>query len=263
MDYIRGDFLKLNDSCELMSRGIETVSFLSVDSTQSAARRHATVGGYAPVLFLADTQTKGRGRLGRSFYSPSGTGLYMTLMIDVTSDEPADVARITSAVAVAVAVAAERVTEIECKIKWVNDIYIGERKACGILAESFLVGEKRYVAIGIGLNVSTADFPKELSQIACSFGDGGMKDVRRALAIEIATSVSDAYESVKRGDTSYMDEYRKRSAVLGKNIIFKRDGAEREGYATSIDDCGGLNVISDGEYLTLKGGEISVSLKKL
>lgn len=262
MDYIREDFLEIDGSCELKSHEIEVLSFRCVDSTQSVARRHAAAHGYTPALFLADAQTDGRGRLGRSFYSPTGTGLYMTLMRDVTFDAPADIARITSAVAVAVACSAEKITGVECRIKWVNDIYIGERKACGILAESFSVEEKRYVAVGIGLNISTSDFPKELSDIACSFGDGGRENVRRELAIEIAVAVSEAYEAVKRGDISYMDEYRRRSAVLGKNIIFKCNGVERDGYAYAVDDCGSLQVISDGESLTLNGGEISVSLKK-
>lgn len=262
MDYVKEDFLRLCENRELAARGIEAVSFLNVDSTQSAARRHAKAEGHVPVLFVADTQTEGRGRLGRSFYSPSGTGLYMTLMREVTLDEPADVARITSAVAVAVARAAESITGAECKIKWVNDIYVGDRKACGILAESFSVGERRYVAVGIGLNIATADFPEELSQIACSFGDGGRKNVRRELAVAIATAVSDVYEAVRLGDTSYMNEYRERSAVLGKNIIFERDGVKREGHAVAVDDFGRLQVISENEMLTLNGGEISVSLKK-
>ena len=136
---------RISKSEKLKSRGIATVYFSSVDSTNSAARRHAAEGGATPTLFLADSQSAGRGRMGRSFFSPAETGIYMTLLFDVTHDAPTSTVALTSAAAVAVVRAASAVAGADCLIKWVNDVYVGGRKACGILAHvGFPRGASRY-----------------------------------------------------------------------------------------------------------------------
>ena len=160
------------DSKRLSDRGILVAFADEIDSTSAEARRWAECGGKAPALFVAERQTAGRGRLGRSFYSPSDTGIYMTLLLEIGEDFP-DTAGLTSAAAVAVLRGTDRLTQGKTQIKWVNDILLDGKKICGILAESFLVGDKTYAAIGIGVNVSTKDFPEDIRGIAGS-SSGGM-----------------------------------------------------------------------------------------
>lgn len=263
MDHKKKDFLVIEKEQVLLTRGIELLSFDTLDSTQSEARRHVSAGGHSPTLILANTQTEGRGRLGRSFFSPPESGIYMTLLCDVTDSSPYDIAHVTSAVAVACARAIEGVTGVACGIKWVNDLYVGERKACGIIAESFSANDRRFCAIGVGVNLCTRDFPDELSDIAVSLTDTMSDELRRELTLELAASVFDVFDILSSGDVSYMDEYRARSVVLGHAVRFTRNGALFEGIATDIDDEGGLVVrLPDGSKITLMGGEITLRLKE-
>lgn len=262
MEFFKEDFLGISEDGELALRGIALSSFGHIDSTQLAARRYAEALGATPALFVADSQSQGRGRLGRSFYSPSDTGIYMTLLIDVTDGPTAGTCRLTSAAAVAVALAAESVTGARCLIKWVNDIYVSGRKACGILAESFFVGERRFVAIGVGVNLCTSDFPQEIARIACSLTDNATRGQRARLTVAIACNLFDLYGALCKGDVSYMDEYRRRSAVLGRRVAFLQNGETREGIAIAVDDGGGLCVkLDDGDTVTLSSGEITLRIK--
>ena len=246
------------DSKRLSDRGILVAFADEIDSTSAEARRWAESGGKAPVLFVAERQTAGRGRLGRSFYSPSDTGIYMTLLLEIGEDFP-DTAGLTSAAAIAVLRGTDRLTRGKTQIKWVNDILLDGKKICGILAESFWVGDKTYAAIGIGVNVSTKDFPEDIRGIAGSIG----KRVDRVKICErIACELYDLCLCASRGDRLYMQEYRERSAVLGKRVTFIREGMASEGIATDIDDDGALCVVLDnGEKVTLSGGEITLRLK--
>ena len=246
----------------LKDRGITPIYFDTVDSTSSAARRYAADGAVtSPALFIADSQSAGRGRLGRSFYSPASTGIYETLLLDVTCDSPASLSLVTSAVAVAVSDAILEVMGIDCRIKWVNDVYVGAKKAGGILTESFFVGERRMLAIGVGVNLSTESFPTELKDIATSLCDSPSESIRASLTCRIAANIFDIYERVRSGDRGFMDEYRRRSAVLGKRITFTQNGIAQSGLATEINDEGHLSVaLDDGTRATLSSGEISVRL---
>ncbi len=249
-------------SSELKDRGITPIYFDTVDSTSSAARRYAAEGGSTPALFVADSQSAGRGRLGRSFYSPASTGIYETLLLDVDSDCTSSLSLVTSAVAVAVADAIWEITKIHCLIKWVNDLYVGDRKACGILTESFFANSRRVLAIGVGVNLGTHDFPAELEGIATSLCSSFSESLRARLTCRIAANVFDIYERVRSGDRSFMDEYRRRSAVLGKQITFTKNGVTKSGVATEINDEGHLTVILyDKSREILLSGEISVRLQ--
>ena len=256
--FLRRSYDDICDSKKLSDRGITVCFADEIDSTSSEARRWAESGGNTPALFVADRQTAGRGRLGRSFYSPSNTGIYMTLLLGVGDDFPG-IAGITSAAAVAVLRGTDRLTRKRTQIKWVNDILLDGKKIAGILAESFFVGEKQYISIGIGVNVSTKDFPEDIRDIAGSIG----KRVDRVKICEsIACELYDLCLSAAEGDRSYMNEYRERSAVLGKRVTFVKDGTASEGIATEIDDDGALLVTLDnGDKVMLSGGEITLRLK--
>ena len=179
----------------------------------------------------------------------------MTLALDVFADASADAVRLTAAAAVAVSRAIKQVTGITVGIKWVNDLYFNEKKVCGILAESFSCGDGRCALVGVGINLSTRDFPSGLRDVAGSLG-GGSDGVRRELAVAVCREIYDLYE---KKDRSFMDEYRVLSVVLGKRVRFFIGGEAFEGHAEDIDGDGALSVRTDGgEVKRLYSGEISL-----
>lgn len=153
---------------------------VSVDSTNTEAKRLVKNGKAAPFLVVANEQTAGRGSKGRSFYSPANTGIYMSLVVaDAISP---DTVKITSGAAVAVKSAAERLSGKTLRIKPINDIYLEDKKICGILCETVYDGsDSASVIIGVGMNITTAVFPAELS----SAGSLGADVSREELIAEI------------------------------------------------------------------------------
>lgn len=242
---------------------IDIFYYGTVDSTNKRAREHAA--NKAPsraALIVADGQTEGRGRLGRSFYSPDGTGLYMTLLLPAPREEL--FTRLTALCAVAVRGAIGDIFGVETSIKWVNDLYLDGRKVAGILAESFAVGEVRYVALGVGVNICTKDFPEELSGLAGALSEGRESEDeeradRLALAFSICKELMAALESEELGQ--YMELYRRASCVIGREIRFFENGEEKQGRAVDINDRGELIVNTADGKRALCGGEISVRLK--
>ena len=230
----------------------------SLDSTNSEARRLAESGCDAPTLIIAKEQSAGRGRMGRSFYSPADTGLYMTALLEAAEDLR-DTVLITTTAAVATSRAIERLARISVGIKWVNDLYFNGKKICGILCESFEASGKRFVAVGVGVNLSTKDFPAELVNIAGSLGV--RDDIRDDLAALIFGELWRAYHASDRGDV--LAYYKARSVVINKNIVFFEDGRKYFGTATDIDGYGRLLVRLDGGgEKILSSGEITLRLDK-
>ena len=228
----------------------------SLDSTNSEARRLAERGHANPTLIIARSQSAGRGRMGRSFYSPEDTGLYMTAMFEA-SENFCDTVLLTTAAAVATAKAIERLACISVGIKWVNDLYLDTKKICGILCESFEAFGKRFVAVGIGINLCTEDFPCELNGIAGSLGI--KKDIRDDLAATIFGKLWHYYHTADKSDM--IAYYKERSIVIGKRIFFFEGGNKYFGTAYDIDMYGRLWVhLDDGNEKTLSSGEITLRL---
>lgn len=236
----------------------EVVIFDSIDSTNNEARRRAERGDTVPSLIIAEHQTAGRGRLGRSFYSPANTGLYMTALFEISSS-PSDTVFLTTAAAVAMAKAIEKCAGISVDIKWVNDLYLFGKKICGILCESFATGNRRYVAVGIGVNLYTEDFPEELSEIAASLCPE--RDVKYELASEVFGTLWRFYDTGDR--TDMLEYYRAHSMVLDKRVVFYENEKAHFGVAESIDKDGRLCVaLDDGSKKILSSGEITLRLDK-
>lgn len=227
-----------------------SIHFDSIDSTSSYARRN-TSKLPLPCIITASHQTKGRGRTGKSFFSPDGTGLYMTLLIK--ANPKADL--ITPAAAVSVCKAIEELTDIAPDIKWVNDIFVDSKKVCGILSECFCVDSVTYIAVGVGLNLTTTDFPDDLIQ-ASSLGVDCEKD---SLALKIATGISDYIENP---DNNYvLSEYKKRLFVIGKTITYEKNGTAYVAEVNGINEFCNLCVTTeDGKKDILSSGEISIRL---
>lgn len=225
-----------------------------IDSTNTEAKRYALSGGCAPALFVADRQTSGRGRMGRSFYSPEGTGIYMSLLLPV-KESPEDTLLMTSAAAVAVRRAIRFVCGREVGIKWVNDLYLNDRKICGILCE--LLADRGMMIVGVGINLSTEDFPTEISHIAGSLGVSGA-EVRDALCAACTTELYRIWRELPVAD--FIEEYRQGSVVLGREVRYTENGQTYYGRAVDIDDRGRLYVEdSQGHPHILASGEISLT----
>lgn len=244
-----------------------------IDSTNSEAKRIAAVWaeeGFEhtkPALLIANMQENGRGRLGRTFYSPEDTGVYMTLLWP--SDAAYETAvRITAKTASAVCTGLCEVTSLPLSIKWVNDIYLGGRKIAGILVESVAAEERvRALVIGIGINVSTGDWPAELQGIAASL-TGGMAADSEILPVPDRTEIVIRVirqlirEVSDLGDISYLDVYRNRSCVLGETVDYTKNGVTKTGEAVAIDDHGALIVETADGREVLDSGEVTVRVKR-
>ncbi len=233
--------------------------FKTIGSTNTEARLLADGGAQHGTLVISEQQTEGRGRRGKSFFSPSGTGIYMSIILR-PDKSVSELQMITVATAVTVCKALEQLYGCQPKIKWVNDIFLNERKICGILTEAVMdmeSGGLDCIVVGIGINCTTneVDFPKELQGVAGSIGEKGMS--RSALAAEIYKEILRRFNELDNPDL--IKEYRSRSMMQGKMVSFLMDGEEKRAKAIDINDVGNLIVrFQDGSQKVLCGGEISV-----
>ena len=243
----------------LLGKGVFVRVFDNIDSTNNEAKRMLEGGFSGFAIIAAEAQTGGRGRLGRSFYSPESTGLYFTLIIPPCF--PVEEATLlTPAAAVATVRVLEKISGESLQIKWVNDIYKNDKKICGILAEAVLDtvgGGFSGFAVGIGINLSTEDFPEDIAEIAASLKtDADRNEIAAGIASELFAFAKNL------SAREFIPEYRNHSFVTGKEIYFIKDGEKANATALGIDDDGGLAVkLENGEITTLRGGEISVRIK--
>ncbi len=230
-------------------------------STNLTAKQLAADGAGHGTVVVACRQSGGRGRCGRSFYSPKGTGLYFTVVLRRNLSEK-DVTMITCMAAVAVCRVLRYVYGKEASIKWVNDIYIKDRKCCGILAElgsDPQTGEGRFVVVGIGINlfVPRGGFPREL-QCAASVFEWGETVYRERFIARIVNEITDMYENLNGLD--FMDEYRALNMVIGRDVMVIRDGERRCAKAVAITGEGHLVLKFAEGVEELSYGDVSVHL---
>lgn len=237
-----------------MKNDISVLYYPQVDSTNNEAKRLIQNAGKEAFLVTAERQTAGRGRQGKSFYSPPATGIYMSLVIHPNLLLQNAVTA-TTAAAVAVCRAIERLTPLKPRIKWVNDVYLGDKKVCGILTEAvsdFELGVVTSVVIGIGVNIKTSDFPESVEHAGALNAD-----VKRA---QLIGAIADELLAITLGDYSeFIEYYRNHSMLIGRKINYIENGRVTAATAIAIDEHGGL-VIEDenGVQRTLNSGEISI-----
>lgn len=210
-------------------------------------------------VIIALKQTDGRGRLGRSFYSPENNGIYLSYFLKPSVNDE-DVVLITSAAAVAVCKALEKNVAILPKIKWVNDIFYDGKKLCGILVEAVrnTKNELSGLIVGIGLNCLRGSVPDELSTIVGYLSDFCDNIDINKIAADIIYELSQIESLINENKLN--NEYKKRSLVIGKNINVLGD-MPYKAYAKDIDDrCGLVAEREDGKVITLTTGEISIRL---
>ncbi len=236
----------------------------SVTSTNTLLKELAQQGCDEGYVLIARRQTAGKGRLGRSFYSPPDSGLYLSLLLRPKLNVQ-DALFITTSAAVAVAKAIETCCghERRAQIKWVNDIYLDGKKVCGILTEAaidFESGGLEYAVLGIGVNITPppGDFPDELAGIATSvFKDGTSGNVRNKLAAEILRELSALPPDFTSEEI--LDEYRRRSNLIGKDVFALFKNRTLPCHVLGIDDKARLAVrFEDGSEQALSSGEVSI-----
>ena len=233
------------------------------ESTNAEVREKAEQGVVEGYLLVAGEQTKGRGRYKRNFFSPSGTGIYFSLLLRPDGMLAQQATGITTMAAVAMCEAIARLSGKEAKIKWVNDIYVNRKKVCGILTEASMgleSGTLDYVVLGVGVNVypPVNGFPEELNHKAGVLFDEMQDDMKNRLIALFLENFWAYY--LKQSDESYIEKYKEYSLVTGKQIQVLRQGQIREAYVRGIDDeCRLLVEYRNGERETLSCGEISIS----
>ena len=237
--------------------------FDCVESTNTLAKAMAASGSPAGTVLIADSQTGGRGRRGRSFHSPSGTGIYMSAILR-PGCAPTELMHLTCAVAVAMCDAVEKAAGFRPGIKWTNDLVFGKRKLAGILTELGLSpsGTVDYAVIGIGVNCTqeSGDFPEEIREIAgsVSMAAGGPVD-RAALAAAMVEALAEMDQTLLSGRQTVLDRYRRDCITLGQDIALIRGDEIRHGKALDIDPEGALIVrFAPGHVETVSSGEVSV-----
>ena len=255
---VRGIRSHLSDRCAKLRPEV----FVSVDSTNSVCIRKARKGENEGYVAVAGAQTAGRGRRGRSFYSPADSGLYMSILLHPEGYSSTQILRLTTAAAVAVSEAIEALSGKEADIKWVNDIFVDGRKVCGILSEAICSvpdGKLEYVVVGIGINAyaPAGGFPEEIKETAgCVFDEPavGLKD---RLVAEVLDRFMACYDDLL-GDYCY-DEYCSRSLVIGKDIMVLKEDSSVKAHVLDLDKDFGLMVrYPDGSEEVLRSGEISI-----
>lgn len=235
--------------------------FKTIDSTNNFAKSLAQLGAEHGTTVISEVQTQGKGRMGRSFYSPLGMGIYMSVILRPKLSVEHSLL-ITSCAAVAVAEAIEKVSGVECKIKWVNDIYAGGKKLCGILTEASVNVEQgglEYAIVGMGINVQNVTFPKNVADIATSIKlETGENISRSLLAAEVLNCLEEKLESIT--DKSFIEEYRRRSNLMGKRITVTQGDNVYEASCTGIDEYGRLLIkLDNGEDRALSSGTIRLA----
>lgn len=238
-----------------------------VDSTNRVLKEAAAQNEPAGKVLIAEQQTAGRGRMGRKFFSPDQSGLYMSILL--RPDLPvADTQLLTLAAAVAVAEAAEALTGRAIAIKWVNDLFLDGRKVCGILTESALYptdGRLAYAVVGIGINLfpPLGGFPPELADIADSLWAGCPSDGADELYAALCAGILNRFAVYvdRLSERAFLEPYRSRSMVIGRRVTLL-PGRE-DVLVTNIDDDGRLCVLdAAGERRIVSSGECSVLVRE-
>lgn len=259
------DILSKHSIGEYLKYPLDIHVYQTISSTNTILKEMAETGAPEGTVLVANEQTSGRGRLGRKFASPSGTGIYFSILLrpDIPAGESLF---LTTSAAVAVAKAIESVSERKAKIKWVNDVFIDDKKVCGILTEATFnmeTAKLNYAVVGIGINVCFPEggFSEDINEIATAIFDNKSDSVnkRSKLLANVLNYFMDYYHSF--GSKSYLEEYRNRSLIIGRKIIVIDKSGNKPATAISIDDdCHLLVRFEDGTEKLLSSGEVSIKL---
>ncbi len=235
-----------------------------VTSTNTVLKQMAEAGATEGTVLIAQEQTGGKGRLQRRFFSPAGTGIYMSVLLRPDISAP-DCLFITTASAVAVAEAIKEVCGKDARIKWVNDVYCDGKKVCGILTEASLdleSGGVAYAVLGIGINVyrPPEGYPDEIAGVAGAIIDNadGMGDLRSRVTACVLKRLWTYYSELDK--RRFLDKYKALSMIVGREVYVLRKNTSHKAYVIGIDDDCCLRVrYFDGSEELLSSGEVSIN----
>ncbi|MBQ5765054.1 MAG: biotin--[Clostridia bacterium] len=232
----------------------------SLISTNKTAKELAENGAKEGTVIVAKKQTGGRGRLGRSFYSPEGTGLYFSIILR-PDFSPEQNLLITPAAAVAVSTVIEALTDTKAQIKWVNDIFINGKKVCGILSEAKLnaKGTTEYVILGIGINLTPpkGGFPKDIEFVAGALFNAPQNDTANEIMVKTVTTFLSLYQGLT--DDKIYTEYEKRLMLKKAEVNYTENGEVKHGTVLGVDRSFNLIINkADGKEFHLSSGEVTI-----
>ncbi|WP_105206763.1 bifunctional biotin--[acetyl-CoA-carboxylase] ligase/biotin operon repressor BirA [Streptococcus suis] len=243
---------------DLISQELQLPVHLNTDSdsTQLDAKQGIEAGHSSPALYLAPYQNKAKGRFGRPFYASKSGGIYMSLRLSPNvlflEFKP-----YTILAAAAVVKAIQSLCDLDVQIKWVNDIYLGQKKVAGILTEAISSMENQRVTdviIGVGINVHIDDFPKELRQSAGNLFDDQPPFTRN----QLITAIWKAF--FETDEQELIALYKEKSLVVGQQVSFVENQVEFKGTAIAVTDTGNLVIqLDNGKAKIISSGEISLT----
>lgn len=245
-------------------RSMELCVLPTAKSTNTLVYEKAVSGQAEGYAVFSNEQTEGRGRYGRTFYSPCKTGIYMSLLLRPDSYSAKQAVRITTMAAVAMCETIEAVSGKQAQIKWVNDIFIDGKKVCGILTDASFgleSGMLEFAVLGIGLNVyyPSGGFPDDIRDIAGAVFHETRHDMKNRLAAEFLNRFMAYYAA--ENQCGYIEKYRERCFVIGRHIMVNNGDRSRGALALGIDDaCRLLVRYDDGTEEYLMSGDISIRL---
>jgi BirA family biotin operon repressor/biotin-[acetyl-CoA-carboxylase] ligase len=255
------DLLALLEPGMLIGRDIRV--FQETTSTNDVADKLGRDGVKEGAVVFAESQTRGRGRLGRSWLSSQGKGLWFSVLLRPALS-PQSATQITVASAIALARALKKTAAIQCGIKWPNDILVNERKLCGILTEMTAEVDKiNYIVLGIGVNVNflESDFPADLRKSATSLAiEAGRKFKRAEVAAAILRELNCDYLRLKAGEfQAVADEWEENCITIGRNVEISAGPRVVHGRAESLDAEGALLVRTQHGHLErIIGGDVTL-----
>ena len=248
---------------QYLDQKLNITIFDELDSTNNYLKKIGSKGEKENQLVIALSQTCGRGRMGRSFYSPNGTGIYFSLLLHPEFSAEKSLF-LTVMAAVSVAETVMNYNKNDVKIKWVNDIYIDSKKVCGILTEGAINSDKSldYAVVGIGINVVVPEngFPEDIKNIATSIFQGNTEEnIKEKIVAEVVNRFFKMYNGV---DTDFVKRYKEYSYLTGKEINIISGETTRPATVIGItDDCHLLVKNESGELEEISSGDVSVRLK--
>lgn len=257
--------MSLNEGCIRekigpLSKEVQIITYETIDSTNTQAKLYAERGEGEYAVFIASEQTAGRGRLGRSFISEAGKGLYLSILLG-GGFKPDFAVSLTTYMAVIASRAIEKLSGVETRIKWVNDIYAGGRKLSGILTEGKAADDGKtlsYAVVGIGINLLKQDFTEDVRAIATTLED----ECGRVIDINSLASliVKEFFENLDSAGTLMVaEEYKSRSFVIGADVNVIKPTGEYKAHVVDITDrCELVLSLPDGTTEILSTGEVSI-----
>lgn len=258
MAYSQDELDSIRNQLQVTRLAGKIIAHDELESTNDLAKTLLTQGEKEGTVVLADAQTRGKGRLGRSWYSEKGAGLYFSVILKPPLP-PEEFPHLTLLAAVACVTAINQLSPGRANLKWPNDILLNHRKLGGILCEHVVEGPKTGAILGIGLNISQSRFPEELQSIATSLLiENQVHPERYQILPFIINNLDEEYQSLLEvGVAPLLERWRQNSAMLGVPILLTQGAETFSGVAEDLDEFGRLVVLLDsGEQRAFEGGEV-------